>query len=350
MTYRRSSSDVCVPCAEAIVLALHPASQAQFPTRPIIAGWRMTNDDIAASRRHVTIDARNIQALLPWLTSGPPNEAWRSYISAVDPVAPDLGRIFFELALTISQFGGFIGYRPDGTLETWKRDGSGVKAILATMTAIRDAKKLPGIDIRGDHDRELAHFLIDTPFASQRLAMLKEVGSHEARHYFDRHLKAARCRDGSYCFNVLHMVGLACRFPRSFGEDPVFYKKASLLLMTMEIALNQLGAKAKALTLPPADYRIPQIFEGLGILRFSDALSAKISGGHVFRITDPEVRAIRAQTVEAVGHIKAAYEHQHGTDITCADLDGLLYLLSRNRPLMTRASMKPHMLVATAAF
>lgn len=310
----------------------------------------MTSEDIAASRRHVTIDVDRIPALLPWLTPGPPNEAWRSYIGPVDPSAPDLGRIFFELALTISQFGGFIGYRPDGTLETWKRDGSGVKAILATMTAIRDAKKLPGIDISDDHDRELAHLLIDTPFASQRLAMLKEVGTPQARRFFDRHLQTARRRDGSYCFNVLHMVGLACRFPKSFGEDPVFFKKASLLLMTMEIALNQLGAKAKALTLPPADYRIPQILEGLGILRFNDALCAKISDGHVFRITDPEIRAIRAMTVEAVGHIKAGYERQHHASITCAELDGLLYLLSRNRPLMTRASMKPHMLVATAAF
>lgn len=310
----------------------------------------MTNDDIVASRRHVTIDVGRIPVLLPWLKPGLPNEAWRSYIGDVDPVAPDLGRIFFELALTISQFGGFIAYRSDGTLETWKRDGSGVKAILATMSAIRDAKKLPGIDIHDHHDRELAHFFIDTPFGSQRLAMLKEVGTPESRSFFDRHLQTARCRDGSYCFNVLHMVGLACRFPQSFGEDPVFFKKASLLLMTMEIALNQLGAKAKALTLPPADYRIPQILEGLGILRFSDALSAKINDGHVFRITDPEVRAIRAMTVEAVGHIKASYERQHSTTKTTAELDGLLYLLSRNRPLMTRASMKPHMLVATAAF
>lgn len=310
----------------------------------------MTDDDIAASRKHVTIDVGNIPELLPWLVPGPPNVAWRSYISAVDPVAPDLGRIFFELALTISQFGGFIGYRPDGTLETWKRDGSGIKAILATMSAIRDAKKLPGIDIHDDHDRQLAHFFIDTPFGSQRLAMLKEVGTLEARGFFERHLKTARCRDGSYCFNVLHMVGLACRFPKSFGEDPLFFKKASLLLMTMEIALNQLGARAKALTLPPADYRIPQILEGLDILRFSEALRSKIIEGHVFRITDPEVRAIRAMTVEAVGHVKVSYERQNGRDITCAELDGLLYLLSRNRPLMSRATMKPHMLVATKAF
>jgi Potential Queuosine, Q, salvage protein family len=310
----------------------------------------MASSEIESCRRHVSIDLSKISDILPWLTPGPANQAWRDYISPVEPVAPDLSRIFFELALTISQFGGFIGYRADGSLDTWKRDGSGIKAILATMAAIRSENKLPGIDIHENYERELAHFFVRAPFGRQRLQMLQEIAIPQARRFFDRHLETARQKDGSYRFNVLHMVGLGCRFPHSFGEDPVFYKKASLLLLTMEIALNQLGQRAIAETLPPADYRIPQILEGLGILRFADDVSRKIDGGHVFRITDPEVRAIRAMTVEAVGHIKAGYERQHNTSMTCAELDGLLYLLSRNRPLMTRASMKPHMLVATAAF
>lgn len=310
----------------------------------------MASSEVECYRRHVSIDPSKIPDIMPWLAPGPVNQAWRDYISPVDPVAPDLSRIFFELALTISQFGGFIGYHSDGNLDTWKRDGSGVKAILATMAAIRSENKMPGIDIHGNYERELAHFFISAPFGRQRLLMLAEIASPNARLFFNRHLETARAKNGSYRFNVLHMVGLACRFPLSFGEDPIFYKKASLLLMTMEIALNQLGERAIAETLPPADYRIPQILEGLGILRFADDVSRKINSGHVFRIADPEVRAIRAMTVEAVGHIKAAYGRQHGAQITCADLDGLLYLLSRNRPLMTRASMKPHMLVATAAF
>jgi hypothetical protein len=332
-----------------MMLALPPASLAQFHPRAIIAGWRMTNDNLAASCHHVTIEFGNIPALLPLLTPGPPNEAWRGYVSPIDALAPNLGRIYFELAMTISQFGGFIGYRPDGALDTWKIEGSGVKAILATMTAIRDAKRLPSIDITENFDQELAHFFIDIPFGSQRLAMLRELAA-KGPAFFESHLRTAKLPDGTYCFNILHMTGLAHSFPLSFGEDPLFYKKASLLLMTMEIALNQLGHKAIALTPPPADYRIPQILEGLGILRFSAALSGKINHGHVFRISDPEVRAIRTMTVEAVGHIKAQYERQTGCTTTCAELDGLLYLLSRSRPLMARSSMKPHMLVATAAF
>lgn len=326
------------------------ASSSRSISKPVIAGWRLSAVEVAAMHRHVCIEQDNIPAVLRWLEPGPANDAWRGYVSPVDPQAPDLPKVFFELALTITQFGGFIGYRADGSLETWKRDGSGIKALLATMAAIRAAKKLPGIDIHENLDRELAHFFIDTPFGKQRLAMLKEVGSPNARRFFADLLTTARRKDGSYGFNVLHMVGLACRFPLSFGEDPVFFKKASLVLLTMEIALNQLGERAVADTLPPADYRIPQILEGLGILRFSGELSAKVRQGHVFRIADPEVRAIRAATVEAVGVIKSSYQQQHGKEITCAELDGLLYLLSRNRPLMAHATMKPHMLVATAAF
>lgn len=310
----------------------------------------MTAAEIEAMRRHVSIDQDNIPEVLSWLAPGPANEAWRSYVSPVDPVAPDLNRLFFELALTISQFGGFIGFSADGGLDTWKRQGSGIKALLATMQAIRAAKKLPGIDIHDNYERELAHFFIDTTFGRQRLNMLKEVGTPTARRDLDNLLFLAQRPDGIYRFNVLHMNGLACRFPLSFGQDPMFHKKASLLLLTMEIALNQLGHKAIAETLPPADYRVPQILEGLGIMKLSDGLSNKISSGHLFRIDDPEVRAIRSATVEAVGLIKTGYQRRHGKEITCAELDGLLYLLSRNRPLMARTTMKPHILVATAAF
>jgi Potential Queuosine, Q, salvage protein family len=327
-----------------------PSPLSLSSAKPIIPGWRMTAEQVQSTRHYVTISVDDIPEILPWLAPGPANEAWRGYVSVVDLAAPDTSRLFFELALTISQFGGFVGYRSDGEIDTWKRDGSGVKAILATMSEIRAARKLPGIDIQDDYDRELAHFFIRVPFGKQRLDMLTEVGTPMARRYFHHLLATAKGRDGSYRFNVLHMTGLACRFPLSFGEDPVFYKKASLLLMTMEIALNQLGAKAVAETLPPADYRIPQILEGLDILKFSDEVSRKVKDGHVFRLADPEVHAIRAATVEAVGLIKARYEQQHGRETTCAEIDGLLYLLSRNRPLMSRTTMKPHMLVATAAF
>ncbi len=310
----------------------------------------MTAADMQLISKYVTIEPRRIPDVLPWLASGPPNEAWRGYVSPVEPVAPDTSRLFFELALTISQFGGFVGYGPGGEIESWKREGSGVKAVLATMDAIRSAKKLPGIDIHDNYDRELAHFFIRTAFGKQRLDMLTEVGTARGRRFFRNLLTLAQRRDGSYRFNILHMQGLACRFPLTFGEDPVFYKKASLLLMTMEIALNQLGAKAIAETLPPADYRIPQILEELGILSFSVDVATKLDRGHVFKLDDPEVHAIRAATVEAVVLVKARYEQQQGQQISCAELDGLLYLLSRNRPLMARSTMRPHMRVITAAF
>ena len=326
------------------------SSQSTLPAKPLIPGWRISAEQVLAARKYVDVVPDAIPELLPWLAPGPANEAWRGYVSPVDDIAPDLSRLFFELALTISQFGGFIGYQPDGDLQSWKREGSGIKAILATMDEIRVAKKVPGIDIHCDYDRELAHFFIRTSFGRERLDIVQEVGTPLSRLYFSNLIKLARRRDGSYRFNVLHMQGLGCRFPTAFGEDPVFYKKASLLLMTMEIALNQLGERAIAETFPPADYRIPQILEGLGILKFTSDVSAKINNGHVFRLDDPEIHAIRAATVEAVGLIKSRYEQQQGRETTCAEIDGLLYLLSRNRPLMARHTMKPHMLVATAAF
>lgn len=325
-------------------------STPQEPNRPVIAAWRMSTDEIEAARTHVTIDLSAIDLALPWIAPGPPNAAWRDYVSPVDDTAPNLGRLYYELALTISQFGGFIERRVDGTPRIWKFNGSGVKALLATMDAIRREGQLPGVDIHDGFRRNLACWFIAAPFARQRVDMMSELATKGGVSFFEDHLKMARRPDGTYAFNVLHLAGLAQRFPLSFGGDAPFHKKGSLLLLTMEIALNQLGIKARTLSLPPADYRIPQILESLGVLKFSAPLSAKIDDGHLFELNDPEVRAIRAMTVEAVGLIRDNYERRHGSPITCAELDGVLYLLSRNQSLMTRASMKPHILVATAAF
>lgn len=310
----------------------------------------MSREALDACRTHVDIDLAAVDRVLPWLAPGPPNTAWRDYVGPVDHTAPDLGRLYYELALTISQFGGFIEPHLDGSVRSWKQDGSGVKALLATMALIRRDEKLPGIDIHEDNRRHLTCYFIASPFTRQRVDMLSEIAMKGGIGFFERHLRSARRANGTYCFTVLHLAGLAQRFPLSFGGDAPFYKKASLLLLTMEMALNQLGQPTRVLSLPPADYRIPQILEGLGMLKFSSELSTKIDAGHLFQLKEPEIRAIRAMTVEAVGHIHTRYESRHGRVISCAELDGMLYLLSRNRGLMSTTTMRPHMRVATMAF
>lgn len=259
-------------------------------------------------------------------------------------------RLFYELALTISQFGGFIGYRGDGSLRVWKRDGSGIKAILHVIEAIRRDRLRPGIDTPSKVDARLAAYLIGAPFAAERLAMMAELAHESAQECFEKLLQSARRPDGSYIFNAFHMMTLRTSFPRCFGGDGAFSKKASLLLMTLEIALKDLGVDAKAYTVPPADYRIPQVLQGVGVLRFHDELARDIERGRVFQAHDCQVHAIRAATVEAVHEIGKHLVARDRTPLTTAELDSRLYLLSRNEALMTTRPMKPHMLVATPLF
>lgn len=72
------------------------------PKRAMIAAWRVTDEEISAARRFVTIDTSRITDLLPWIAPGAQSTAWRSYVSPVNEAAPDLGRLYYELALTIS--------------------------------------------------------------------------------------------------------------------------------------------------------------------------------------------------------------------------------------------------------
>lgn len=317
---------------------------------PSAGGWRSTACSLVSRIPLVRVEPRAIAAALPWIVAGPRPTAWRDYVGEVALSADGLVTLFHELALTISQFGGFIGYRSDGTLRVWKRDGSGVKAILHVMDAIRRDGVRPGLDICNDVVRRLAPYFLDVPFAAERLAMLAELARPAARACFECILKSARRSDGSFVFHVLHMMQLRTELPLSFGGDGAFSKKASLLLMTMEIALRDLGYRASAYTVPPADYRVPQILEGLGVLILSPALAAQIEGGRVFPGHAPEVHAIRRATVDAVSRIGKALVQRSGQTVSTAELDSRLYLLSRNTALMSGRRMKPHMLVATKAF
>lgn len=317
----------------------HASSRRRFIKRPF-----------ARSDLLVSIDRGAIPALLPWLRSDAKVAAWRDYVGEVATSPDELARLFHELALTVSQFGGFIGYRSDGRLHIWKRNGSGIKAILHVMEEIRRDRLRPGFDIHKRIEYTLAAYLIGAPFASERLDMMAELAETGAREHFETILQSAKQGDGSYVFSALHMMMLRTSFPKCFGGDGAFSKKASLLLMTMEIALKDLGFQATAYTVPPADYRIPQILEGLGILRFNAILTHQLLRGTVFRRDDEAVHAVRAATVEAVHEIGKSLAHRSEHPISTAELDNRLYMLSRNKDLMAKSTMKPHMLVATLAF
>lgn len=320
-------------------------------TLPLLRStWRSAAYVIKSPSPLVTVEPDAIHKALPWIVAGMPPTAWREYVGAIDPSEQGLVTLLHDMALTISQFGGFIGYRSDGELSIWKRDGSGVKAILHIMQKIRRDGLRPGIDIQEHIQHRLAPYFIGALFAPERLAMFGELARPDARATFAQILDSARRTDDSFVFNALHMMRLRTSFPLSFGGDGAFSKKASLLLMSMEIALRDMGFCAYTHTVPPADYRIPQILEGFGILRLSKSLAAQIEGGRVFRHDAPEVRAMRKATVEAVSQIGKALVRRAEQPITTAELDSRLYLLSRNDQLMLGKTMKPHMLVATMAF
>lgn len=313
--------------------------------------WQTTADEILARTAGLAdVHPERIPDLLPHLAGSTNHDYWEAYVGPFDRARPDVARIAYEIAITLSQCGGFFHYGSEGVIEAWRKDESGVKALLDTMARIRADRKLPGIDVQQQIPEVLAYYFIDKPFPMQRLAMLEEIGQPGASTYISDLISGARNGDGAYHFNDAHVWSLASRFPLCFGADPDFHKKASLYFMTMEIALTKLGYPATSSTTPPADYRIPQILEGFGILAFAPHVARQLSANHIFRRDDPAVRAIRAATIKAVGLIRSHYQAETGEALSTAHLDGMLYQLSRNENVMRARPFKPFMRVLTLAF
>jgi hypothetical protein len=314
---------------------------------PATASWLQACEEIFARQNHVTIHREKISKLQGVMAQHPITfDYWTTYVSPVDRQNPNIKNLFFEMAMTVSQFGGFVYYAPDGKIKRWKQEGSGVKALIATIQDMREKKVLPYINLSNAAEFETRAIPIlfqhSASFVNERVSMFKEFLTGDAYHDLTSLIDSARKADGSYVFTQEHVEQLAERFPVSYGGDSPFYKKASLLFMMMEIALNDLGIPSHSLTIPPSDYRLPQILEAHGVLAFGDDLSQKLNKCTPLPLNSQEARAIRAATVIAVTDIQKA------TGTRLSEVDARLYMMSRQPSVMAQA--KPHMIVPTMNF
>ncbi|MPN62756.1 hypothetical protein SDC9_210509 [bioreactor metagenome] len=118
---------------------------------------------------------------------------------------------------------------------------------------------------------------------------------------------------------VAQAAGLAAIFPLAF-DDP-YLKKAQLALSMIAAFLRSTGNDVGAEDLTAfADYQVPRVLRGLGVLAYSTSLADKVDQRILLTENGQEELSIRAATVLACEAIAA---HTGGTS---ADIDNLLWL------------------------
>ncbi len=175
------------------------------------------------------------------------------------------------------------------------------------------------------------------PLLSQRQAALREIGKgilERCAGSFVRCIEQA----GGDAGGIVHLV--VDRFP-SFrdvaayeGREIPLYKRAQILVSDLWGACEGRGLgrihNLDALT-AFADYKVPQVLHGLGVLVYSASLTRLLLAQELLPSGDPREVEIRAATVQAVESIRDALASR-GSPLRAFEVDWYLWTLGQGQP------------------
>jgi len=170
----------------------------------------------------------------------------------------------------------------------------------------------------------------EIPLFAQRLHILREVGRGLLHHYGGQFAHAVEQAGGSALALVQAVVE---NFP-SFrdvasyqGREVYFYKRAQILVADIYGCFQGQGWGAFSdldrLT-AFADYKLPQVLRGLGILRYRPPLARRVDAAESLEPGGPEEVEIRAATIWAVENIRECLADM-GAPWRSFELDWLLW-------------------------
>jgi hypothetical protein len=173
----------------------------------------------------------------------------------------------------------------------------------------------------------------DRPVAGELLAefaaSLNQFGTFVLDGYGGDFGRLAAAAGGS----AERLVGLLAAIPsfadiaRWRGRRVPFYKRAQLAVADLHIAFGGAGAgnfaDVDALTIC-ADNLVPHVLRWDGVLRYADALAARIDGGELLAAGSEEEVEIRAAAVHA-GELLVAELRRSGRPVNALQLDNALW-------------------------
>ena len=300
-------------------------------------------EDILARQSDVHINEAAIEAYAKTLKASDFVPDWKDYISAAANSAEgyDFKRAFYEMAMIVSNQGGFIFEDEHGDARKWHLNGSGAKAMIAKMAELRDAGALPYYDLKPQDVRaKVMPLLADVPFAEKRLEIF-EAFADPVRHQAVMDLIDAAKKGDEYVFDVSFAQNLAAIMPEGFGEDPFLKKSILTALMAAGNGYHH-GVKVDVSDMTvAADYILPQVLNAdhIGVLSFSPTLTEKLQKRQLFAENAQEVTVLRAAAVVACEKLASL------SGLSAQDIDGHLWMAGRKLE-----NARPHMMCVTMQF
>ena len=169
----------------------------------------------------------------------------------------------------------------------------------------------------------MQEFYGNIPDVASRINILKEslnpVLQLTLRAVLSKHFKAS-----SVSFEAVEKI--VELMPLSY-TDPYFKKVQLAMYEALTFWNMRKGTKVgmDSITVA-ADYQLPKVLEGMGVIQYSPELKNKIENQELIEVDSPEELAIRSATIIASEKLRRFHK------IEVADLDRFLWLLRNDFP------------------
>jgi hypothetical protein len=220
----------------------------------------------------------------------------------------------------------------EGTLSGYGALAASLTRAVQSGTPLLDAGYLSRIDLAGL--RQILGGRGTLQLLSERVKGLNELGAALFRDWDGQAVRMVAAARKS----AARLVSLVTRHLSSFrdvatyaGRQIPFYKRAQILVADLHGAFDgrEWGEFRDMETLTTfADYKVPQALRELDILRYDEALSARVDGELPIESGSPEEVEIRACTIWAVELIRRQLE-KSGKGLRAYEIDWVLWNMAQ---------------------
>lgn len=314
---------------------------------------------------HVTIDVSQIPRAVELLQSMacPTEEAVAGWKECVPPCLLSLSEALvtqYLCAVVCIDFRHWVFAQEGGGTQTWTCQG--YRGSHAMTTLCRLAVEQLGVHwYRTEWMAQeasvcaLQHMFYDMPALEERVVVLRGVGGALMEQYGPCGFAALLDKSNKRLFTTdgTGFIERLCRLHERYRDDA--YRDVPILKLSQLSALALLGVlgpttfeDAHHLTLC-ADYQIPRTLRALGVLRYSDALAAKVDAMQPLEVGGSEEGEIRCATVQC-GRLILEEFHRRKEEVGFMTVSSLDYLLWSAARVGRVQGLRPHHVAVTIMY